>query len=228
MLPPSRSAAGFRGWRGGSVLVTVTPKQKLRFDVVARQFGSPLDGVLTIRKEDGSEQLASGDDRPGSSDPMVDYTVPAGVTKLQISLKDLLGAAAMNMSIASWYATRAGRIFRSRSRPTRSAFRRGDAGHTGPGDADELQRPIELALTGQPSEVSLQGNVIPQRGHNRPFYAVGSRCFAASPAHAIDRSRGGRRSHAGAARRCSAKCRGPSISRECGLIGLGDHTAFAD
>src|SRR4029079_7235989 len=47
-------------------------------------------GGLKIRKEDG-DQVASGDDRPGSSDPMVDYTVPAGMTKLQIALKDLLG-----------------------------------------------------------------------------------------------------------------------------------------
>src|SRR5262245_9901466 len=52
-------------------VLPVTPRQKLRFEVVSRQFGSPLDGVLTIRKEDGS-QLASGDDRPGSSDPLVD------------------------------------------------------------------------------------------------------------------------------------------------------------
>src|SRR4029079_7310593 len=39
-------------------VIAVSPKQKLRFDVVARQFGSPLDGVLTVRKEDG-EQVAS-------------------------------------------------------------------------------------------------------------------------------------------------------------------------
>src|SRR5436305_2501904 len=64
-------------------------KQKWRFNVIARQFGSPLYGVLTIHKEDGS-QLASGDDRPGSSDPLVDFTVPKGVSKVQIAIKDML------------------------------------------------------------------------------------------------------------------------------------------
>lgn len=144
-------------------VVTVAPKQKLRFDVVARQFGSPLDGVLTIRKEDGSDQLASGDDRPGSSDPLVDYTVPAGVTKVQIAIKDLLGRG------GNEYVYRI--VVRDQSRPDFSLSLMADKVNIPAGASQVVpvqvarmnyDGPIELALTGQPSEVALQGNVIPK------------------------------------------------------------------
>lgn len=144
-------------------LVTVAPKQKLRFDVVARQFGSPLDGVLTIRKEDGNEQLASGDDRPGSSDPLVDFTVPAGVTKLQVSIKDLLGRG------GNEYVYRL--VVRDQSRPDFLLSLAADKINIPAGATQVVpvqvtrmnyDGPIELALSGQPSEVSLHGNVIPK------------------------------------------------------------------
>jgi hypothetical protein len=141
--------------------ITVTPKQKLRFDVVARQFGSPLDGVLTIRKEDG-EQVASGDDRPGSSDPMVDYTVPAGVHKLQIALKDLLGRG------GDEYVYRI--VVRDQSKPDFSLSLATDKINIAAGSSQVVpiqvtrtnySGPIELSLDDQPSEIKLQGSVIP-------------------------------------------------------------------
>jgi hypothetical protein len=143
-------------------LLTVAPKQRLRFDFFARQYGSPLDGVLTIRKEDGSEQLATGDDRPGSSDPLVDYTVPAGVTKLQVVVKDLLGRG------GSDYVYRL--VVSDQRSPDFSLSLMADkinipAGATQvvPVQVTRLSYngPVELALAGQPSEVSVQGNVIP-------------------------------------------------------------------
>lgn len=69
-------------------LLTVAPGAKLRFDVLARRLGSPIDGVLTVRGEKG-EQPVANDDRPGQADPGLDYTVPASVTKLIVSLRDL-------------------------------------------------------------------------------------------------------------------------------------------
>jgi hypothetical protein len=129
---------------------------------LARQFGSPLDGVLTVRKEDGSEQLASGDDRPGSSDPMVDYTVPAGVTKLQISIKDLLGRG------GNEYVYRI--AIRDLSKPDFSLSVMADKINIPAGATQVIpvqvsrtnyNGPIELGLTGQPDEVKLQGNMIP-------------------------------------------------------------------
>ena len=69
-------------------VLPVTPGSKLRFDVRARRAGSPLDGVLTLRSVDG-KQLASNDDRPATSDPGLDFTVPAGTTRIHVALTDL-------------------------------------------------------------------------------------------------------------------------------------------
>ena len=140
--------------------LAVMPRQKLRFEVVARQFGSPLDSVLTIRKDDGS-QVATGDDRPGSSDPLVDYTVPIGVTKLEIGLKDLLARGGRE------YVYRL--IVRDQSRPEFSLSLATDKINIPAGGTQVIPvqvtrttytGPIELALENQPSEISLQGNVI--------------------------------------------------------------------
>lgn len=138
----------------------VKPKQKLRFDLLARQVGSPLDAVVTLRNEKG-EQVASGDDRPGSSDPMVDYTVPAGVSKLIISIKDLLG--------------RGGKEFvyrlavRDPAAPDFALSLAMDKIEVAAGGTQVIpiqvtrsnyNGPIELAVTDQPDAISLQGNVI--------------------------------------------------------------------
>ena len=70
-------------------LLNVQPGRKLRFDVIARRLGSPLDGVLVIRGEKGN-QLARNDDRPGMLDPGLDFTVPKNETKLIVEISDLL------------------------------------------------------------------------------------------------------------------------------------------
>ena len=69
-------------------LLDVTPGQNLRFNVTSHRVGTPLDGVLSIRNEQGA-QLAANDDQPNSSDPGLDFVVPAGVMKLQIALADM-------------------------------------------------------------------------------------------------------------------------------------------
>jgi hypothetical protein len=68
----------------------VKPGRKLRFDVLASGAGSPLDGVLFLRNESGA-QLAMSDDRPNTTDPGLDFTVPSGSTSLVVALTDLLG-----------------------------------------------------------------------------------------------------------------------------------------
>ena len=55
-------------------LMDVTPGQNLRFSVTSHKLGTPLDGVLSIRNEQGA-QLAANDDQPNSSDPGLRWTV---------------------------------------------------------------------------------------------------------------------------------------------------------
>jgi hypothetical protein len=73
--------------------LAVTPGQTLRFDVLARRAGSPLDGVLSIRNEQGAE-LAANDDRPSTKDPGLDFKVPDGVQAVVVALSDLSGRGA--------------------------------------------------------------------------------------------------------------------------------------
>ncbi len=71
--------------------LAVTPGQRLKVQMFARSLGSPIDGVLAIRNEQGG-QLATADDVPGSPDPLIaEFTVPADVNKIVVAVKDLVG-----------------------------------------------------------------------------------------------------------------------------------------
>ncbi|MBI1904315.1 MAG: hypothetical protein HYS13_24740 [Planctomycetia bacterium] len=65
----------------------VQPGMKLRFDVLSNRLGIPLDGVLTVAREDGA-QLAANDDRPNTLDPGLDFAVPGDVQKLIVTFSD--------------------------------------------------------------------------------------------------------------------------------------------
>ena len=65
----------------------VTPGQKLQLALNARTIHSPLDGQLTVLV--ANKPLASSQDRPGSRDPMLTYSVPADVKQLQVAVTDL-------------------------------------------------------------------------------------------------------------------------------------------
>ncbi|MCS5630276.1 MAG: hypothetical protein NZ744_05560, partial [Pirellulaceae bacterium] len=69
-------------------IVTTTPGNKLRINVLARQAGSPLDAVLTVKDAQG-KQLGRNDDRPGNSDPGLDITVPKDNESITVILSDL-------------------------------------------------------------------------------------------------------------------------------------------
>ncbi len=69
-------------------VLPVVAGQKLRIDVIARRNGSSLDGVLFVRGPNGNE-LARSDDQPGTADPGLEFTVPAGVDKLLLGVRDL-------------------------------------------------------------------------------------------------------------------------------------------
>jgi hypothetical protein len=56
----------------------------------AEQLGSPVDGVLIVRNAAGGE-MARGDDQRETTDPAINFEVPAGVTSIVVAVKDLLG-----------------------------------------------------------------------------------------------------------------------------------------
>ena len=66
------------------------PKTKIRIDVFAERIGSPVDVGLVIRNEKGGE-VARSEDRPGSSDPILEYTVPDNVTSILVCVLDSQG-----------------------------------------------------------------------------------------------------------------------------------------
>jgi hypothetical protein len=68
-------------------VLKVQPSTKLRFDILSNRLGVPLDGVLTVAREDGA-QLAANDDRPDTLDPGLDFAVPGDVQKLIVTFSD--------------------------------------------------------------------------------------------------------------------------------------------
>src|SRR5205085_9861834 len=73
-----------------SYRLRVQPGMKLRFDVLAERAGSPLDGVLILRNEGGT-QLVRSDDQLGTRGAGMEYTVPAGVNVLVAAVTDVHG-----------------------------------------------------------------------------------------------------------------------------------------
>lgn len=69
--------------------VRVQPGSKLKIDVLANRGGSPLDGILSVTDLAG-KVLASNEDRPGTTDPGLDFVVPEGMTAIAVVVTDLL------------------------------------------------------------------------------------------------------------------------------------------
>jgi hypothetical protein len=143
--------------------LAVTPGEQLRFDVLARRAGSSLDGVLSIQDEPGKE-LANNDDRPGTSDPGLDFKVPEGMIALVVAFGDLRGqggaeylyriaveqvrAADFTLSLPNDRI----QVPRDGAALARVAVQR--AGYDGP---------IKLSFPGLPSGVSITGEEVPAR-----------------------------------------------------------------
>lgn len=68
-------------------LLNVRPGVRLRFEVQAAPYGSPLDAQLEIQKEDGAV-LARNDDSPDSTDSLLELTVPADVEIVAVAVSD--------------------------------------------------------------------------------------------------------------------------------------------
>jgi hypothetical protein len=70
--------------------VPVTPGSKVRLEVFAERYGSPLDVALVVRNDKG-DALARAEDSPGSLDPVLEYAVPANVTAVVVGVVDAQG-----------------------------------------------------------------------------------------------------------------------------------------
>lgn len=138
-----------------------SPGQALRVEVLAARAGSPLDGVLSIRNLQGAE-LASSDDQPSTTDPGLDFTMPAGTDSVLLAIKDLEGRGGADY------------IYRLSVRPAGTP----DYGLTLFADREPLPRqgvtvmrvraerrgyngPIKLTFAGLPGGVRVTGDEIP-------------------------------------------------------------------
>lgn len=138
----------------------VTAGKKLRCEVFAQRFGSPLDAVLTVYGPQGNA-LQSSDDRAGSNDPLLEFTVPAGMTSVQVGVKDMQerGGAAFVYRVE----------LRDSAAPDFSLSVATDRLNLPAGGTQVLQvqaarmgydGPIDLQLHGLPSGIAVNGNKI--------------------------------------------------------------------
>ncbi len=72
--------------------VPVTQGTKVRFEVFAERYGSPLDVELVVRNEKG-DVLARANDAPGTVDPVLEYVVPDKMTAVIVGVLDGQGRA---------------------------------------------------------------------------------------------------------------------------------------
>lgn len=142
-------------------LLDVVPGQNLRFEVTSHQIGSPVDGILSIRNEQGA-QLAANDDRPNTSDPGLDFAVPAGVMKLQIAFADMQRKGGAT-SVYRIVVTDLGRPDFELSLSQNSLNLPAGATQIVPVEIERrgYNGALELAVEGIPADVQVEGTAVP-------------------------------------------------------------------
>jgi hypothetical protein len=152
-------------------IVTTTPGTKLRINVLARQAGSPLDAVLTIKDAQG-KQLGRNDDRPGNSDPGLDITIPKDNKSITVILSDLQNRGGedyiyhidiQNLSTPRFSISTTANQIRVPGGSTQTLV----ANITRQG----YNGPINLSLPNLPASISLSGNLIPA-GSTRALFSI--------------------------------------------------------
>ena len=158
----------------------VQPGKKLHFAVLANRAGSALDGVLTIRNAKGAV-LATSDDSPEGVDPVLDFTVPAGLDRVRVSLKDLSGRSGP-MFVYRLAVTPADEPdFRLQMTDDRLMLAAGGVGivrvHA---DRRGYDGPIKLALPSLPDSIQSQNAIIPA-GATDSLFTLKSAAGSARP-----------------------------------------------
>ena len=72
-------------------LLGVTAGQKLRLTLLSDSLGSTLEGELKLLEHATGKLLAQTSDQPTIGDPSLEYVVPAGVSLIQVHVRDLFG-----------------------------------------------------------------------------------------------------------------------------------------
>jgi hypothetical protein len=70
--------------------LAVAPGSKLKLEIFAERIGSPVDIALLVKNEMDAVLLRA-EDGPGTLDPVIEYTVPAGVSALVFGVVDAQG-----------------------------------------------------------------------------------------------------------------------------------------
>ena len=91
--PPLVGISGRVAVRGENdrYLLGVAPGQKLRFTLLSDSLGSNLEGEVRLMEHPSGKPLAQTSDQPANGDPSLEYVVPAGVTLIQVHVRDLFG-----------------------------------------------------------------------------------------------------------------------------------------
>jgi hypothetical protein len=162
-------------------VLAVSPGQTWRLAVTAAQVGSPLDGVLSVRKESG-EQLATADDTPTTTDPTLDFKVPDGVDRILVAVKDLLDRGGPDYVYRLTAALADRPDFRLQILADREQVPGGGAAIVRVrANRAGYQGPIKLSLLGLPSGIAIANDEIPAGATD----ALVSLLAFGSPAHAI-------------------------------------------
>jgi hypothetical protein len=146
--------------------VPVTPKSKLRLEVFADRYGSPLDVTLLVRNDKG-DVLSRAEESPGTVDPVLEYAVPDQVHSLLVGVVDASGRGGplgvYRLTIdpkPPAPGTADFRLYTPDTHLTLPAGGRGVVpvlverrGHAGS---------VELAASGLPAGVRLEGTTIPE------------------------------------------------------------------
>lgn len=141
----------------------VAPGTKLVCEVFAERIGSCVDAIVELKNKDGAI-LAAIDDGPNTTDPRLEYVVPAGVESLEFVVRDTVDTAS-EQAIYRLVITPA-----DAPRPSFEIVSKTDALNVPTGEPQVIEAhvarrgydgPLQLQLVGLPAGVTVQGNDIP-------------------------------------------------------------------
>ena len=169
--------------------LAVTPGAKLVFEVFAERLDSPVDAVLEIRNAQDAV-LAQLDDTPTSIDPRLEFAVPAGVESVDLIVRNNLersGPENFYRLVVADAASVDKRTLAASATITTDVVNL-PAGETQVLDVSVdragYDGPLQVALEGLPSGVTLSGTEIPAGTHGTLLVLTNTE---AAPAHVLTR-----------------------------------------